>query len=88
MNNITVSAKNYDEAITKALIQLGTTSEHLTVEVVEKGSNGLFGVFGGKPWVIRAHVKSEEEEAAERKAAADAAREEAERQAKQEPQRE
>lgn len=65
MNNITVSAKTYDEAITKALIQLETTSEHLIVEVLEKGSNGLFGMIGGRPWTIRAHVKSEEEEARE-----------------------
>lgn len=62
MNKITVSAKTYDEAITKALIQLGTTSDHLEVEIIEKGSGGLFGILGGRPWTISARVKTEEEE--------------------------
>jgi len=54
MDNTTVSAKTYDEAITKACIELQTTSEHLHVEILEKGTSGLFGVLGGKPCVIRA----------------------------------
>lgn len=62
MDMITVSAKTLDEAITKALIDLKTASEHLHYEVIDKGSSGFFGVFGGKPCVIRARVMSEEEE--------------------------
>jgi len=73
MDNTTVSAKTYDEAITKACIELQTTSEHLHVEILEKGTSGLFGVLGGKPCVIRARVMSEEEiEAAEKKEAEEA----------------
>ena len=64
MDNITVSAKTYDEAITKAMIQLQTTREHLVVEVMEKGTSGFLGI-GGRRWTIRVHVKSEEEEQAE-----------------------
>lgn len=71
MDMITVSAKTLDEAITKALIELQTTSEHLHYEVIEKGSSGLFGLFGAKPCVIRAKVMSEEEERAAKKAAAE-----------------
>lgn len=71
MDMITVSAKTLDEAITKALIELQTTSEHLHYEVIEKGSSGLFGIFGAKPCVIRAKVMTEEEEKAAKKAAAD-----------------
>ena len=71
MDMITVSAKTLDEAITKALIELQTTSEHLHYEVIEKGSSGLFGIFGAKPCVIRAKVMTEEEERAAKKAAAD-----------------
>ena len=33
---ITISASTLDEAITKALIELQTTSEHLHYEVVQK----------------------------------------------------
>ena len=60
---ITVSAKTLDEAITKALIELQTTSEHLHYEVVQKESSGLLGFFA-KPCIIRAEVMSEEEEKA------------------------
>ena len=65
---ITISANTLDEAITKALIELQTTSEHLHYEVVQKESAGLLGIFGKKPCIIRAHVMSEAEE----KAAAEA----------------
>ena len=34
---ITISASTLDEAITKALIELQTTSEHLHYEVVQNG---------------------------------------------------
>lgn len=59
---ITISANTLDEAITKALIELQTTSEHLHYEVVQKESAGLLGIFGKKPCIIRAHVMSEAEE--------------------------
>ena len=47
MNDITVSAKTYDEAITKALIDLQTTSDHLKVETVQEGSSGFLGLLVG-----------------------------------------
>lgn len=71
-DKITVSAKTLDEAITKALIELQTTSDHLQYEVVQKESSGFLGFIGAKPCVIRARVMSEEEErkiAAEKAAA-------------------
>ena len=96
MSEKTIQAKTYDEAITKALIELQTTSDHLIVETVQEGSSGFFGI-GAKPWIIRARVKSEEEEAREeaekaaaekaereRKAAEKAAAEKAERERKAE----
>lgn len=61
MEMITVSAKTVDEAVTKALIQLETTSDKLVYEVVEKGSAGFLGI-GAKPAVIRAGKKEEEPE--------------------------
>lgn len=62
MEMITISAKTLDEAITKALLELRTTSDHLYYEVVQKESTGFLGIFGGKPCVIRARVMGEEEE--------------------------
>jgi spoIIIJ-associated protein len=57
MDMITVSAKTVDEAITKALIQLETTSDKLEYEIVDKGSNGILGFIGSKPAVICARKK-------------------------------
>lgn len=59
MDTITVSAKTLDEAITKALIDLGTTSDNLDYTIVEKGSAGLLGFIGAKPVVISAKKKRE-----------------------------
>jgi spoIIIJ-associated protein len=65
MDMITVSAKSVDEAITKALIELETTSDKLEYEIVEKGSNGILGFIGQKPAVIRAKKKETLEDKAE-----------------------
>lgn len=86
MDMITVSAKTLDEAITKALIELQTTSDHLHYEIIQKESSGLLGIFGVKPCVIRARVMSEEEELALKREAAGkekAEKEKAQREAKE-----
>lgn len=59
MDMIKITAKTLDEAITKASIELGTTSDNLDYQVIEKGSNGLFGIFGAKPVVIQVKKKKE-----------------------------
>ncbi len=60
MNEVTVSAKTVDDAITEALIQLGATSDMVEYEVIEKGSAGFFGI-GSKQAVIKAWRKKVEE---------------------------
>ena len=57
MDMITVSAKTVDEAITKALIELETTSDKLEYEIVDKGNSGILGCIGSKPAIIRARKK-------------------------------
>lgn len=64
MDMITVSAKTVDEAITKALIQLETTSDKLEYEIVDKGSTGILGIIGSKPAIIRARKKETVEDKA------------------------
>ena len=59
MDYITVSAKNLDDAITEALIQLGVTSDNLDYIVIEKGSAGFLGI-GMKQAVIKARKKVQE----------------------------
>ena len=66
MEMITVSAKTVDEAVTKALIELETTSDKLEYEVIEKGSAGFLGI-GAKPAVIRAGKIEEKPETLEDK---------------------
>lgn len=57
MDEITVSAKTLDDAITEALIQLGVTSDQLEYDVIEKGSAGFLGI-GMKQAVIKARKKA------------------------------
>ena len=61
MNEITVSAKTLDDAITEASIQLGVASDQLEVDVIEKGSAGFLGI-GSRQAVIRARRKYVEPE--------------------------
>ncbi|MDO4649275.1 MAG: Jag N-terminal domain-containing protein, partial [Eubacteriales bacterium] len=53
------SAKTKSEAITKACIELGTSSDQLEIEVVSEGSSGFFGI-GSKPAIIKVRKKAEE----------------------------
>ena len=56
MDMITVTAKTVDEAVTKALIGLETTSDKLEDGVVDEGS-AVFLWIGAKPAIIRAKKK-------------------------------
>lgn len=64
MEFIEVTAKNVDEAITKACIELGVSSDRLEYEVVKEGSTGFLG-FGSKPAIIKARRKEEVSEVSE-----------------------
>lgn len=64
MNEITVSAKTLDDAITEALIQLGATSDQVEYDIIEKGSTGFLGI-GSKQAVIKAWKKVETPEVEE-----------------------
>ena len=56
MEFIEVSAKTVEDALTEALVQLGTTSDQVEYEVVEKGSSGFLGI-GSKAAVIKVRKK-------------------------------
>ena len=61
---IQFSAKTKSEAITKACIELGVSSDQLEIQVISEGSSGFFGI-GSKPAVIKVRKiesVSEEEE--------------------------
>lgn len=56
MEFIEISAKNVDDAITQATVQLGITSDQLEYEVLDKGSTGFLGI-GSKNAVIKVRKK-------------------------------
>ena len=60
MNYITVEAKTLDEAISKAMMELGTSSDNIEYEITEKGSSGFLGLFSKKV-IIRARKKKEDD---------------------------
>ena len=61
MEFIEVSAKTVDDAITEALIKLGTTSDKIEYEVIEKGSTGFLGI-NKKDAIIKVRKKNEVED--------------------------
>ena len=79
MDYIEISAKTVDDAITKASIELGLSSDQLEYQVISQGSTGFLGI-GSKPAVIQVRRKpgteEPEKEEAEEKAAAGSSEEE------------
>ena len=63
MEYVEFSGKSVDEALTNALVALGTTSDQIEYEVIEEGSNGIFGI-GSKDAVIKVAKKSSPEDIA------------------------
>lgn len=51
------SDKTVEDALTKASVELGITSDKMEYEIVEKGSTGFLGI-GSKPAIIRAKIKN------------------------------
>lgn len=60
MDFVEVSAKTVDEAITKACIEMGLSSDQLEIQVLSEGSSGFLGI-GSKPAVIQVRAKKTQE---------------------------
>lgn len=61
MEYIEISAKTVDDAITEAVIKLGTTHDKIEYEVIEKGSAGFLGI-ARKDAVIKVRKKNDIED--------------------------
>lgn len=59
--SIDVTGKTIDEAKSKALSQLGLSEDEVSIEVLDRGKQGLFGLFGASPAKIRVTYGLEEE---------------------------
>ena len=57
MEWVEYSAKTEDEAITKALLDLETTSDNIEYEVLQEESSGFLGIFNKQPAIIKVRKK-------------------------------
>lgn len=57
MEYVEYKGKSVEDAITNALVDLGTTSDQIDYEVVDKGSTGILG-FGSKEAIVRVALKA------------------------------
>ena len=56
------SAKTIEEAISAGLEALGASISDVTVDIIDEGSKGLFGLFGSRLAKVRLTVKEQEED--------------------------
>ena len=56
------SAKTIEEAISAGLEHLGVSIGEVTIDILEEGSKGLFGLFGSRLAKVRLTLKDQEEE--------------------------
>ena len=86
------SAKTIEEAISAGLETLGVSISDVTVDIIDEGSKGLFGLFGSRPAKVRLTVKEQEEDLlaslTEEKPAKKPAKKPAEKKEKAEPKQE
>ena len=57
MKSIESSAKTMEEAVTQGLERLGASLGDVSIDIIDEGSKGLFGLIGGKPARVRLTVK-------------------------------
>ena len=53
MDFVEKESRTVEEAITEGLIELGTTRKNVEIEILDKGSRGLFGLLGSKMARVR-----------------------------------
>ena len=86
------SAKTIEEAISAGLETLGVSISDVTVDIIDEGSKGLFGLFGSRLAKVRLTVKEQEEDLlaslTEEKPAKKPAKKPAEKKEKAEPKQE
>ena len=63
MRSIESSAKTMEEAVTQGLEKLGVSLGDVSIDIIDEGSKGLFGLIGGKPARVRLTVKESAEDA-------------------------
>ena len=62
MRSIESSAKTMEEAVTQGLEKLGVSLGDVSIDIIDEGSKGLFGLIGGKHARVRLTVKEGSED--------------------------
>ncbi len=68
MKEYEVTGRTIEEAISEGLEHLGVSISDVTVDILEEGSKGLFGLFGSRPAKVRLSLKDDANEADEARA--------------------
>lgn len=58
MKSVVKTGKTVDEAIESALQELNASLDDVKIEIIEQSKNGIFGLFGSKPAVVKVELKS------------------------------
>lgn len=58
---IEIKGETLDEAINNAMVELSTTSDNISYDLIQEGSAGFLGI-GAKPFIIEAYRKDDKEE--------------------------
>ena len=59
MKEYEVTGRTIEEAISQGLEHLGVSISDVTVDILEEGSKGLFGLFGSRPAKVRLSMKDD-----------------------------
>jgi spoIIIJ-associated protein len=59
-DSIEVEGKTIEEAVKKALEELGLPREQVKIEIITEEQKGLFGMPGAKPAKVRVSIKDKE----------------------------
>lgn len=65
MDEIRKSGRSIEEAVDAALAEMGASKEEVSITVIDEGSKGFFGVFGGKDAIVLVRKNFKPERAAE-----------------------
>lgn len=50
-------ARTVEDAITEALVELGITSDQANIEIIDKGVNGILGIFSNRQAIVKVSKK-------------------------------
>ncbi|SDC40387.1 spoIIIJ-associated protein [Pelagirhabdus alkalitolerans] len=59
MKQVTASGQTTTDAVQTALEQLNTTEDQVSIEIIDEGKKGMFGIFGAKRAIVKVTIKED-----------------------------